>query len=90
LNYGRVSYFHILNSQESIIDFIRTTGLKPYLEQLPSDEMRSEFEQDVLTECKKYYNCSQMAKFYFHLIDCSLLDISNNLQIMFAAKKHLE
>jgi len=59
------SYFHILNSQESIIDFIRTTGLKPYLEQLPSDEMRSEFEQDVLTECKKYYKLQSNGKVLF-------------------------
>lgn len=29
-----------------------------------------------------------MARFYFHLIDYSLLDISNNLQIMFAEKKN--
>lgn len=49
------SYFHILNSQESIIDFLRSTGLRPYLDRLPSDRMRSEFEHDVLSECKKYY-----------------------------------
>lgn len=59
------SYFHILNSQESIIDFIRTTGLKPYLERLPSDEMRSEFEHDVLTECKKYYKVQSDGKVLF-------------------------
>ena len=59
------SYFHILNSQESIIDFIRTTGLKPYLDLLPSDEMKSEFEQEVLTECKKYYKIQSNGKVLF-------------------------
>lgn len=59
------SYFHILNSQESLIDFIRTTGLKPYLDRLPSDEMKSEFEQDVLTECKKYYKLQPNGKVLF-------------------------
>ena len=59
------SYFHILNSQESVIDFIRTTGLKPYLDRLPSDEMKSEFEQEVLTECKKYYKLQSNGKVLF-------------------------
>jgi trans-aconitate 2-methyltransferase len=59
------SYFHILNSQESVIDFVRTTGLKPYLDCLPSDEMKSEFEQEVLTECKKYYKLQSNGKVLF-------------------------
>jgi len=59
------SYFHILNSQESVIDFIRTTGLKPYLDRLPSDEMKYEFEQEVLTECKKYYKLQSNGKVLF-------------------------
>ena len=59
------SYFHILNSRESVIDFIRTTGLKPYLDRLPSDEMKSEFEQEVLTECKKYYKLQSDGKVLF-------------------------
>jgi len=59
------SYFHILNSWESIIDFIRTTGLKPYLDRLPSDEMRYEFEQEVLAECKKYYKLQSNGKVLF-------------------------
>ena len=59
------SYFHILNSQESLIDFIRTTGLKPYLDRLPSDEMRYGFEQEVLTECKKYYIIQSNGKVLF-------------------------
>ena len=59
------SYFHILNSLESLIDFIRTTGLKPYLDRLPSDEMKSEFEPEVLTECKKYYKLQSNGKVLF-------------------------
>ena len=59
------SYFHILNSRESVIDFIRTTGLKPYLDRLPSDEMKSEFEKEVFTECKKYYKVQSNGKVLF-------------------------
>jgi trans-aconitate 2-methyltransferase len=59
------SYFHILNSQESVIDFVRTTGLKPYLDRLPSDKMKSEFEREVLTECKKYYKLQSNGKVLF-------------------------
>jgi len=59
------SYFHVLKSQESLIDFIRTTGLKPYLDRLPSDNMKSEFEQEVLIECKKYYKIQSNGKVLF-------------------------
>ncbi len=59
------SYFHILDSLESLIDFIRTTGLKPYLDHLPSDKMRSEFEREVLTQCKKHYKVQSNGKVLF-------------------------
>jgi trans-aconitate 2-methyltransferase len=29
--------------------------MKPYLDRMHSNEMKSEFEYDVLQECKKYY-----------------------------------
>jgi trans-aconitate 2-methyltransferase len=48
-------YFHILPSQRAIVDFIRTTALKPYLERLPDEAEREAFEGDVLAECRTRY-----------------------------------
>lgn len=47
-------YFHRLPSQHSIIEWYRSTGLKPYLEIL-SDEKKTEFENDVFEEIKNAY-----------------------------------
>jgi len=48
-------YFHILSSMKEIIDFLHSTALKPYLEQLNNQRDREEFEKDILQESKKYY-----------------------------------
>lgn len=48
------TYFHRMPSQQSIIEWYRSTGLKPYLEVL-SDDKKAEFEKDVFEEVKKAY-----------------------------------
>jgi trans-aconitate 2-methyltransferase len=48
-------YSHILPSRGAIIEFIRGTGLKPYLDALPGEGPRAEFELEVLAECEKDY-----------------------------------
>lgn len=47
-------YHHNLPSQESIVEWYKSTGLKPYLEQLSNND-RIEFENDILSEVKKSY-----------------------------------
>jgi trans-aconitate 2-methyltransferase len=59
------AYFHILNSQEAVIDFVKSTGMKPFLDSLSTDEMRLGFEQEVLQECKKYYQIQSDGKVLF-------------------------
>lgn len=53
------SYIHILESAQSLMDFCRSTGLKPYLERLPTDNYRKLFENDVLSESLKEYKIQQ-------------------------------
>jgi trans-aconitate 2-methyltransferase len=53
------SYMDTLDSHLSMIDMIRSTGMKPYLEQLNSPAAREEFEQEVLTEIVKVYPVQQ-------------------------------
>jgi trans-aconitate 2-methyltransferase len=47
-------YYHIMESIKGIIDFVYSTALRPYLEQLTENEKR-EFVNEILDECKKYY-----------------------------------
>lgn len=47
-------FFHSLPSHQSIVEWYKGAGLRPYLEQL-SDEDKIMFETDILNEVKKVY-----------------------------------
>ena len=55
-------YHHILENHVSILEMIRTTGLKPYLERLANDSDKQEFEDAVLTEIKNAYPIQKNGK----------------------------
>lgn len=57
-------YFHRLPSQESIVEWYKSTGLKPYLEAL-DDKDKKEFEQDILAEVKKEYPLQENGEVIF-------------------------
>ena len=57
-------YFHRMPSQFSIIEWYRSTGLKPYLEILPDDK-KAEFENDVFEEIKPFYPVQQNGEVIF-------------------------
>ena len=42
------TYLHLLDSIENIIDWYRSTGMKPYLAALPDDETRTRFTRLIL------------------------------------------
>jgi trans-aconitate 2-methyltransferase len=48
-------YYHILESHQDLVAWYKSTAMKPYLEILPSDDKRVEFEQAVLAGCKALY-----------------------------------
>ena len=48
------TYFHILPSQDAILEWYRSTGLKPYLDALP-EEKKPEFENDVMKKVREAY-----------------------------------
>lgn len=50
----KTTYFHRLPSVESLLEWYRGTGLRPYLEQLDEDE-QALFEQDILVRLEKIY-----------------------------------
>lgn len=57
-------YFHRMPSQFSIIEWYRSTGLKPYLEILPEDK-KQEFENDIFEEIKSHYPVQQNGEVIF-------------------------
>jgi trans-aconitate 2-methyltransferase len=55
-------YIHIMNSHIAILEMIRSTGLKPYLERLDDDSEKHEFEEDVLKQIKIAYPTQKNGK----------------------------
>jgi trans-aconitate 2-methyltransferase len=58
-------YYHVMESQSSILEMIRTTGLKPYLERLADDNEKKQFETLVLDKIKKDYPLQNNRKVLF-------------------------
>ncbi len=50
------SYFHIMQSCHDILEMIKSTGMKPYLEKIHDDKMKKTFEIEVAGELEKVYN----------------------------------
>ena len=57
-------YFHTMPSHQSIVEWYKGTGLRPFLEQLSGSD-KSEFENDVLTETQRYYPIQQNGEIIF-------------------------
>jgi len=58
-------YYHVMDSQSSILEMIRTTGLKPYLERLADDNEKKQFEALVLDKIKQDYPLQNNGKVLF-------------------------
>ena len=48
------TYFHMLPSQNAILEWYRSTGLRPYLDALPEDK-KAEFEGDIMEQVRTAY-----------------------------------
>lgn len=57
-------YFHKLPSQQSIVEWYRATGLKPYLDIL-DDEEKTEFENDILLKIAEKYPVQKNSQVIF-------------------------
>lgn len=58
-------YYHVLESQQAIIDFVRPTGLRPYLDALDSDQDRMAFEAELLRSLAVHYPVQPDGKVLF-------------------------
>lgn len=59
------SYCHVMDSHESILEWIRSTGLKPYIDRMKDDFMKSEFEYEVLESIRQDYPEQKNGKVLF-------------------------
>lgn len=55
LDIWETHYYHIMKSHTAIIDFMKSTGLKPYLECIDSEEERNRFLEEILFDLIKAY-----------------------------------
>ena len=58
------TYYHVLNSAEDILNWYKSTGLKPYLSLLDK-EVQKDFEKDILEEIKINYPPQKDGKVIF-------------------------
>jgi len=58
-------YMHIMDSHVSILEMIRSTGLKPYLDRLETENDKKDFEAQLLMEIAKDYPIQQNGKVLF-------------------------
>ncbi len=61
----KTSYIHVLDSQNALIDWIRSTALKPYLDSLPDDKEKISFENEILAALKDDYPARNDGKVLF-------------------------
>lgn len=58
-------YFHVMDSADAILEMIRSTGLRPYLDRLQNETEKRGFEQRVLADIKRTYPSQKNGKVLF-------------------------
>ncbi len=59
------SYLHEMDSHDAIIDWIRSTGMKPFLDVLPNSGDRDSFSNEILEAVKENYPARENGKVIF-------------------------
>ena len=58
-------YMHIMDSHYSILEMIRSSGLRPYLDRLLTEKDKNDFEAQVLMEIERDYPAQNNGKVIF-------------------------
>jgi trans-aconitate 2-methyltransferase len=56
---------HILSDHQALIEWYPSTGMKPFLERLPDDRSRRQFENEVLNGFRESYQIQKDGKLLF-------------------------
>jgi trans-aconitate 2-methyltransferase len=59
------TYYHVMISHQGLIDWYSSTGMRPYLERLATDDLRRAFQSQVLDECRGDYPVREDGKILF-------------------------
>ncbi len=65
LDMWETSYIHAMASVPALVEWMRATGLRPYLERLPDAADRQAFEEDLLEELGRDYHLQADGKVLF-------------------------
>jgi trans-aconitate 2-methyltransferase len=58
-------YYHVMASHQDLLDWYASTGMKSYLDRLPTDDLKRSFQSQVLEECRLAYPEQQDGKILF-------------------------
>jgi len=61
----QTTYYHVLASQQGLIEWYRGTGMKPFLDRLPDDTARAVFEAEVLNQIAPFYSAQADGRVLF-------------------------
>ncbi len=56
------TYYHVLSSHAALVEWYKETGMRPFLERLPDESSRKEFESEVLAKCVREYRIQNNGK----------------------------
>ena len=59
------TYFHIMESHQSLLEWYSSTGLKMYLERIEDDTGKRQFKTEILEACKVNYPVQENGKILF-------------------------
>ena len=65
INMWVTDYIHVMDSHLAILEMIRSSGLRPYLDRLESDLDKKDFEDEVFEDIKKDYPIQKNGKALF-------------------------
>jgi trans-aconitate 2-methyltransferase len=58
-------YYHEMNNHYGLIEWYKSTGMRPFLESIPGDEKKAEFENEVLEKCRDDYKIQKNGKILY-------------------------
>jgi len=59
------TYYHVMASHQDLLEWYRGTAMRPFLEKIPTDSARSQFEAEVLEVCRPHYPLEKDGKVLF-------------------------